>query len=164
MLHKFWNRFGRAVALAGLVIAGAWGGPVGAETPQFPAWRSLRDPVVNMRTGPGEDYAIRFIYRRQFLPIKVLRLYQGWYLVEDPDGSRGWMMMRFLNKTPTALIRGKGPVEMRAGPGADAQLLWKLAPGLVGRLGPCKDGWCQMDIDRHVGFVPEGRLWGAGKP
>lgn len=164
MLHEFRNKLRRAGLAACLMIGGACAAPVGAEAPQFPAWRSLRDPVVNMRTGPGEDYAIRFVYHRQFLPIKVLRVFQGWYLVEDPDGSRGWMMMRFLNKTPTALIRGKGPVEMHAGPSEGSPLLWKLAPGLVGRLGPCKDGWCQMDIDRHVGFVPEGRLWGVGKP
>jgi SH3-like domain-containing protein len=128
----------------------------------FPVWKSLRDPVVNMRVGPGEDYAIRFVYHRQNMPIKVLRAYQGWYFVEDSDGARGWIMMRFLNKTRTALVRGKDTVEMRNAPGG--ALLWRLSPGVVGRIGECKDGWCLFDVDKHTGFVPQDRLWGASNP
>ncbi len=138
--------------------------PARAEDAAYPAWRALRDPLVNMRNGPGEDYAIRFVYHRQFLPVKVLRAYQGWYFVEDSDGARGWMMGRFLTKPVSALVRGKGPVEMHAGPGANTPLLWRLAPGVIGRQMGCKDGWCQLDVDRHIGFVPQDRLWGVGKP
>ena len=117
-----------------------------------------------MRTGPGEDYAIRFVYHRQHLPVKVLRSYQGWYFVEDNQGARGWMMGRFLTKPVGAIVSGKGQVEMRAGPSSGAQILWRLSPGVVGRLMGCKDGWCQFDVDRHIGYVPQDRLWGAGKP
>jgi len=135
-----------------------------ADDGQFPAWRSLRDPLVNMRVGPGEDYAIRFVYHRQHLPVKVLRLYQGWYLVEDPEGARGWIMMRFLNKTRSGLVRGTEPLELRAAPGQGAPVQWRLSPGVVGKLGACKDGWCQMDVEQHVGYVPEGSVFGAGNP
>jgi len=117
-----------------------------------------------MRVGPGEDYAIRFVYHRQHLPVKVLRLYQGWYLVEDPEGARGWIMMRFLNKTRSALVRGTEPLELRAAPGQGAPVQWRLSPGVVGKLGACKDGWCQMDVEQHVGYVPEGSVFGAGTP
>lgn len=134
-----------------------------AAANEYPAWRSLRDPVVNMRVGPGQDYAIRFVYHRQGLPIKVLRGYQGWFYVEDADGARGWMMGRFLAKGQNALIHGQGAAEMHAAPTAVSPLLWRLSPGLVGRLGPCKDGWCQLDVARHVGFVPQARLWGAAQ-
>jgi SH3-like domain-containing protein len=157
---KLISQLSLAATLAGAAVA-----PVqAASDPGFPSWRSLRDPVVNMRVGPGEDYAIRFVYHRQNLPIKVLRLYQGWYLVEDPDGARGWMNARFVNRTPTALIRGKGPVEMHAGPAQGSPLLWKLAPGNVGRVGPCQQGWCEFTLEARKGFVPQDRLWGAGTP
>lgn len=115
-----------------------------------------------MRTGPGEDYAIRYVYHRQHMPVRVLREYQGWAFVEDPEGARGWILGRFLVKARSALVRGPGPVDMRASPGGP--LLWKLAPGVVGRLGACGDGWCQIDVDHHVGFVPEARLWGTKNP
>jgi SH3-like domain-containing protein len=149
-------------AIATLFLAFAT--PAQSEDHPYPAWRALRDPVVNMRVGPGEEYAIRFIYHRQYLPIKVLRSYQGWYFVEDADGAKGWMMGRFLAKGQSALVRGRTPVEMHAGAGGGTPLLWRLSPGVVGHLGACKDGWCQLDVDHHVGYVEQARLWGAGPP
>jgi len=150
--------------LSGFPLALACAAPSQAAGDDFPAWRSLRDPLVNMRAGPGEDYAIRFVYHRQHLPVKGLRAYQGWVFVQDADGARGWIMLRFLAKAPNVLIRGAGPVEMRAGPGRQTPLLWRLAPGVVGRLGECREGWCRIDVDKRVGFVPQDRLWGVGKP
>ncbi len=155
----------RRMRLALMLIApllGAVATPVrAADDGAFPMWRSLRDPVVNMRTGPGEDYGIRFVYRRQHLPVKVLRTWGGWYFVEDPDGTRGWMMMRFVSREQTALINGRRPVEMHAGPGETTPLLWKLAPGVIGKLGDCKERWCRLDVDHHAGYVPAERLWGV---
>jgi len=154
----------RALVFGFLPVMGLGAPVLAADDSVFPAWRSLRDPVVNMRVGPGEDYAIRYTYHRQHLPVKVLRLYQGWYLVEDPQGARGWIMMRFLNKTRTAFVRGAQPVEMHATAGQGGQVLWRLSPGVVGKLGPCQDGWCQLDVNQHVGYVADGGLFGVGNP
>jgi SH3-like domain-containing protein len=53
---------------------------------------------------------------------------------------------------------------MRDRGAADARLLWRLEPGVVGKLGDCDAGWCRFVVDRHVGFVRQDRLWGTGKP
>jgi len=45
-----------------------------------------------MRVGPGEDYRINWVYHRAHLPVKVLRVMEGWRLIEDPDGARGWVL------------------------------------------------------------------------
>lgn len=161
---KVFQRLLRGALFGGVLLAGLGGPARAGDDGQFPAWRSLRDRVVNMRVGPGEDYALRFIYHRQHLPVKVLRLYQGWYLVEDPEGARGWIMMRFLNKARTGMVRGTQPLEMHAAPGQGAQVLWRLAPGVVGNLLGCQDGWCQFDVDHRVGYVAQGSLFGAGQP
>ena len=114
-----------------------------------------------MRAGPGEDYRISWVYHHPHLPVQVLRASAGWRLVQDPDGARGWVILGFLNHERTAYITAGEPVAMRAGPDASARLLWRLATGVTGTLGPCTNGWCQLDVVGRKGYVIAARLWGA---
>ncbi len=130
----------------------------------MPYWASLRVAKVNMRAGPSEDYRISWVYRRQNLPLKVVRLKEGWRLVEDPGGARGWMLSQFLTRQRGAIVVGQGLADMREAGNPGARLLWRLEPGVVGKLGDCTGGWCWFDTNGRTGFVPQGRLWGAGEP
>ena len=136
--------------------------PAPAQNREVPYWASLRSDKVNMRVGPGEEYPVAWVYKRRGLPLKVVRLKEGWRLVEDPDGARGWMLGRFLTLDRAAYVQGTEPAEMRDGPGG--RLLWRVQPGVSGALGDCDGGWCRFDIAGQVGFVAQDRLWGAGEP
>jgi SH3-like domain-containing protein len=149
--------------LAGLLLL-AVAMPVEAQDRPVPYWASLRVDEVNMRVGPGEDYRILWVYRRKQLPIKVVRLKEGWRLVEDPEGARGWMLARFLTPERGAIVRGKGLADMRGKPDANARLRWKLEPGVTGALGDCEGGWCEFTVTAHHGYVRQERLWGSGEP
>jgi len=149
----------------GAVALGAAAAPaMAADDVEVPYWASLRVDEVNMRVGPGEDYRIVWVYRRVSLPVKVLRLKEGWRLVRDPDGTEGWMLGRFLSRDRGAIVTGKGLAEMHEQADAASRLLWRIEPGVVGRLGNCDAGWCRLDAGGHVGFVRQERLWGAGEP
>lgn len=141
-----------------------WAAPAAAQDRELPYWASLRAPEVNMRVGPSENFPIEWVYRRQGLPVKVIRLMQGWRLVEDPDGERGWIVARLLNPARGAIVVGEGLADMRAGAEPGARLLWRVEPGVVGSLGRCTDGWCRLTIGGHVGWLEQDRLWGAGEP
>ncbi|MBW8784832.1 MAG: hypothetical protein JF593_09365 [Novosphingobium sp.] len=138
--------------------------PLAAAENEVPYWASLRAPVVNMRVGPGEDYRINWIYRREHLPLKVLRTMEGWRLVEDPDGARGWMLARFLTRERSAFVKSGPPAEMHDRPDPESRVLWHVAPGVSGKLGGCSDGWCRFDVDGRAGFIAQRYLWGAGEP
>lgn len=129
-----------------------------------PYWGSLRASVVNMHTGPGEDYRINWVYKRQHLPVKVLREMGGWRLVEDIDGARGWVILRFVSKERTGMIKAAPAADMQEKADGGGRLLWHVAKGVVGKLGNCADGWCAFEIDGRKGFVREGEVWGAGAP
>ncbi|MES2493623.1 MAG: SH3 domain-containing protein [Pseudomonadota bacterium] len=169
------------------MVAGLWGGmlscrflavplllllssvPALAADDQLPYWASLREKSVNMRVGPGEDYRINWRYRRQHLPMKVLRTMDGWRLVQDPDGARGWMLARFLKRERGAIVQSRkgGPralAPMLAKPEAGAKLLWRLEPGVTGKLGDCADGWCRFDVEGQAGYVRQAQIWGPGEP
>ena len=134
----------RSILLAGLIAIHS--PPAMAQDSETPYWASIR------------------VYRRKQLPLKVLRISEGWRLVEDPDGTKGWMVARFLSRDRTAIITGTKPAAMRAEPAAGARLAWKLEPGVVGALGECEAGWCRFDVGGRAGWVRQDRLWGASAP
>ena len=138
--------------------------PAAASDDDVPYWASLRGKDANMRVGPGEDYRINWLYHREDLPVKVLRTMEGWRLVQDPDGARGWMLARFLKRERGAIVTGKDLAEMHERPDPAARLLWRIEPGVTGRLGDCAAGWCRFDVAGRAGYVPEVSLWGAGAP
>lgn len=153
-------------ALACLLLGAGTGlaAPAAAQDRPVPYWASLRASEVNMRVGPSADYRIAWVYRRQGLPVKVIRVVEGWRFVEDQDGVRGWMVQRMLHPDRTAVVIGRGNADMRADAGGTGPLRWRLAPGVVGRLGDCAQGWCAFAVGGRNGYVRADRLWGAGEP
>ena len=111
--------------------------PARAQERETPYWASIRATVLNMRVGPSADYKIDWVYRRPGLPVKVVRVMEGWRLIEDPDGARGWVVARLLSPERGAIVIGEGLAELRDGPSHDAMLKWRVEPGVVGALG----GW-----------------------
>jgi SH3-like domain-containing protein len=138
--------------------------PASAQDRAVPYWAALRVAEVNMRVGPSEDFPIEWVYRRQGLPVKVLRVMQGWRLVQDPAGDRGWIIARLLTPDRSAIVVGEGLAELRAAADSDARVLWRAEPGVVGALGNCDAGWCLLAVGARKGWVRAERLWGAGEP
>jgi SH3-like domain-containing protein len=152
----------RSLAILGLLAVAA---PArAADNEEVPYWASLRANEVNLRVGPAETYRIAWVYRREGLPMKVLRRMDGWRLVEDPDGARGWMLARFLTRERGAIVRGQELAEMREQGANGAKLLWRVEPGVSGKLGDCELGWCRFMVGAHAGYIAQDRLWGAGEP
>lgn len=135
-----------------------------AQAREVPYWASIRAKVVNMRIGPSADYPIAWVYRRQGLPVKVVRVVEGWRLVRDPDGAQGWVVARLLDPQRGAIVIGKGLAAIREEPDPASRLKWNAQPGVVGTLGNCKAGWCEIDIAGRKGWILAARLWGPGEP
>lgn len=129
--------------------------------PRPPYWASIRAGQARMRTGPARTYPASWLYRRAELPLKVVAVFKEWRKVEDPDGTQGWMQVNLLSTTRTAMVRGTEPAPMLEQPTAGARLLWRAAPGVVGRVSGCGNGWCRLDVKGRAGFVEAGALWGV---
>lgn len=151
-----------ALAVVAAAAATTVPGRAVAQQADTPYWASLSADKVNLRVGPARDYRIAWIYRRHELPLKVVRQHEGWRLVEDPDGTRGWVLSRFLSRRRTAVVRG-GIAEMLERPGA-GRVLWRLAPGVVTSLGDCAGDWCRIELRGHPGYARADHLWGDGDP
>ena len=77
---------------------------VQAQDRDVPYWATIRASELNMRVGPSADYRIDWVYHRPGLPVKVVRLMEGWRLIEDPDGARGWVVARLLSPDRGAIV------------------------------------------------------------
>jgi SH3-like domain-containing protein len=138
--------------------------PVAAQDREVPYWASLSSEEVNLRVGPSERYRIDWVYRRVGLPVKVVRLQQGWRLIEEPDGTRGWVFNQLLSLRRTAIVTGEGLTALRELPDGTSSLRWNVEPGVIGELGECEPEWCELTVDGRSGWVARSRIWGAGEP
>lgn len=150
------------IATAAIAIALAT--PATAQDAELPYWASIDAEEAYMRVGAGQQFPILWVYEREGLPVKVIRRMQGWRYVEEPDGTTGWMSDSLLSRRRTALVIGDDVAVLREAPDPSAALRWNVEPGVIGHLGDCTDGWCELDIDGHIGWVEATRLWGAGEP
>jgi len=149
--------FGLCLALAFVIVCN----PARAQDREVPYWASLRYDEVRMRVGPSEEYPIEWVYKRKGLPVKVVRVREGWRFVEDPEGATGWIARSQLDPQRGALVVGKGLADIRAQPAAASALRWRAEPGVVGKLGRCREGWCEIEVAGRGGWVVRERLWGA---
>src|SRR3569623_2969805 len=90
-----------------LLAAALLAAPSGAQNREVPYWASLRATEVNMHVGPSEAYPVSWVYKRQGLPVKVVRLNQGRRLIQAPEGTRGWVVARLLKPERAGLVVGK---------------------------------------------------------
>jgi SH3-like domain-containing protein len=150
------------ISLSLLLLAGA---VVQAQsTKKPPYWASLAKAEARMRTGPSTEFPVKWIYRRENLPVKVIAVHEVWRKVEDPDGDQGWMHVRLLSPNRTALVIGSGNAALRDSPEATARIAWRVEPGVTGRIDDCSKGWCRFDVSGRTGYIETDRLWGDELP
>ena len=125
-----------------------------------PRFVSIRSGQAMMRTGPGERFPIKWEYRRAGLPMEILREYEIWRQVRDPDGEIGWMNKALLTGTRTAVVTG-GVRVMYTAPDVKARIAWRIAPGAVVAITLCEDSWCRVSKDGKSGYILRNQLWGT---
>lgn len=153
-----------AVLVAALALwTGAGSDTARAQDREVPFWATMRYDEVNMRVGPSVDYPIDWVYKRKGLPVKVVRLREGWRLIEDHEGAQGWVASSQLSPKLGALIVGEGMAELREEAVTGSAIRWRAEPGVVGELLRCRDAFCEIDVAGRSGWVAQERLWGVGE-
>lgn len=154
--------FARAILAFGLLLT--FSAPASAQDREVPYWASINTEELNMRVGPSMQYRIEWVYRREGLPVKVIRVVDRWRLIEDSDGTKGWVSSNLLSLQRGAVVTGDGLAPIRDMPSDGGKLKWNAEPGVVGKLGDCEAGWCEIDVEGHTGWIAQDQIWGAGEP
>jgi SH3-like domain-containing protein len=143
--------------------------PVGPAAPGLPRFVSLKPSKVNLRSGPGMDYPTVWIYRREGLPLEVIKEFEGWRQVRDADGASGWVLQSFLSGRRTALVEpweakpGAPPpqIALYADNSERATLVAKIEAGVIANVLSCDGAWCWVTIDSYKGYLQQKKLWGV---
>jgi SH3-like domain-containing protein len=147
------------VCAALLIVAAA--SPAAAQEKQPPYWASIASGQAMTHTGPGRNYPNVWLYQRRDLPVRVVKKYENWRLIQDPDGAQGWMLVTMLSDRRTAIVKPGDPKPVRVGPYEDARVAYQAEQGVVGRISKCKEGWCRIDIGNRRGYIREADVWGV---
>lgn len=131
-----------------------------AQTKQPPYWASIVPGQARTRSGPGRNFPAVWMYQRRGLPVKVVATFPAWRKIEDPDGAQGWMQANMLTDERSGMVKGEVR-PMRARPESGAPIVWRAAPGVVGRLRKCDGGWCDFDVAGRRGWIEAAALWGV---
>ena len=150
----------RRIATAALLIAIA--SPATAQDKQPPYWASIASGQAMTRTGPAKNYPGIWLYQRRDLPVRVIKKYENWRLIQDPDGAKGWMLVTLLSDRRTALVRPGEPRPIRVSPSPGAKVHYLAQPGVVGRIEKCRGGFCRIEIGRREGYIASADIWGVG--
>ena len=150
----------RWLATAALLSLAA---PAAGQDRQPPYWASIASGEAMMRTGPGRNYPGTWLYKRRDLPIRVIKTYPNWRLIEDPDGTRGWMLVSLLSDRRTAIVRPGQPRSIHERPDPSSRVAYLAEPGVVGRIERCANDWCRIRIGAREGHIRVADVWGVGE-
>lgn len=132
----------------------------------LPRFVSLKSARVNLRVGPGRDYAVTWLYLKPGLPMEVVAEYELWRRVRDSEGSEGWVYHSLLSGERTAIaapwLKGKSTtIDLHQGAGEDAAVVAKMEPGVVSSVHECGLGWCEVEVAGAKGYVSQNEIWGV---
>ncbi len=65
---------------------------------------SLKNNKVNVRYGPGFDYPIKYIYKKKFLPVKVIDKKENFRRIIDHKKNSGWIHISQLRKINSLIV------------------------------------------------------------
>jgi SH3-like domain-containing protein len=123
----------------------------------FPWYGSLKKIEVNVRSGPGNQYPILWVYQRAGYPVQVLARYDNYYKLRDVEGEEGWVYVGMVSKRLTGLVGGKTPANLLRKPDNQAQVVARLAPGVVVELEVCESvnsgSFCKVIAQDTKGWV-----------
>ena len=149
------------VGMPQMVISTAQAQTNGSGLP-LPRFVSLRAAEVNMRTGPGVQYPVEWVYRRQALPMEMIAEYGTWRKVRDWQGTQGWVHQSMLGGRRTLIVTGKVRT-VRSRQTTKSAPVAKIEPGVVGRLLECpqEGAWCRVDVSGREGWLRRVEFWGT---
>ena len=137
------------------------GASAAAQDRAPPYWASIASGEAMTRAGPGRTYPGLWLYKRRDLPVRVLKLYENWRLIEDPDGDKGWMLVSLMSAQRTAIVRPGEPRPIHEKRAAASRVAFLAEPGVVGKVDQCDGDWCRIAVGKRAGWIRQGELYGV---
>ena len=119
---------------------------------------SLKKNKVYVRYGPGKNYPIKYIYKKKFLPVKVIDKKENFRRIIDHKKNSGWIHSIMLTK-PNSLIVLEEKIVFKNNSKFSEPVV-KLEKGRLVTIKKCKLNWCKIESDNYSGWIETKNVWG----
>ncbi len=119
---------------------------------------SLKNNKVNVRYGPGFDYPIKYIYKKKFLPLRIIDQKENFRRVIDLKKNSGWIHISQLRKL-NSLIVTKEKILFK-NKSKFSEPLVKLNQGRLVLISKCVPSWCKVKTGNYRGWISLDNVWG----
>ena len=119
---------------------------------------SLKKDKVYVRYGPGKNYPIKYIYRKKFLPIKVIDQKDNFRRIIDHKKNSGWIHRIMLRKLNSLIILEEKIVFKKNT--KFSKPIVKLEKGRLVIIKRCKINWWRIETGNYSGWIETKNVWG----
>tara|TARA_X000000368_G_scaffold398659_1_gene368887 strand:+ start:159 stop:608 length:450 start_codon:yes stop_codon:yes gene_type:complete len=119
----------------------------------------LKYNKVNVRYGPSVDHPIKFIYKKIFLPLKIIDKKENFRKIIDHKKNSGWIHRSQLKKSKSLIILTNKIIFKN--PTKYSKPLVKLEKGRLLLIKKCRLNWCKVKTGNYIGWVDIKDIWGS---
>ena len=118
----------------------------------------LKNEKVNVRYGPSFDYPIKYIYRKKYLPIKVIDKKENFRRIIDHKKNSGWIHISQLKQSKSFITVSHKIIFKK--PTKFSKPLAKLDTGRLLLVKKCERSWCYVETGVFKGWIENESVWG----
>ena len=118
----------------------------------------LKNSKVNVRMGPGLDYPVKFIYKKKYLPVKIVDKKENFRKVIDHKKNSGWIHISQLKKVNSVIILSNRILFKK--PSFNSKPIANIESGKLFVLEKCKKNWCEVSSQNYSGWINMDNVWG----
>ena len=154
-------RRGAAVAaLAVMILSSAVTASAADKNLPVPRFVTLRSDKVNVRTGPGDQYPIEWVFTRKEMPVEIVAEFEHWRRIRDVQGAEGWVHQRMVTGKRFVLVQGEIR-ELHRDARMESEVVARAEPGVIAKLLECQGPWCRVETSGIKGWLRRGEVWGV---
>ena len=123
---------------------------------------TLKYNKVKVRQGPSFKYPVKFIYKKKYLPVKIIDSKDNFKKIIDLKKNNGWIHVSQLTKKKSAINISNLSIAFNK-PNIYSQPMAKLEKGKMVIVKKCKEDWCKIITNGYKGWIFKNSLWGKIK-
>ena len=111
----------------------------------------LKNNEVNVRYGPSFEYPIKFIYKKKFLPLKIVDKKENFRKVLDHKKNSGWIHISQLTKSKSSIAINDTNMFKKSS--KFSKPVAKVEKGRLLMIKKCEKDWCKVETKEFSGWI-----------
>ena len=119
----------------------------------------LKNKKVNVRYGPDLNSPIKYIYKKKFLPVKIIDKKENFRRIIDFKNNSGLIHTSQLSKIKSFILLEDKILFSK--PTKYSKPILKISKGRLLLVKKCKAKWCKIKTEKYIGWLKANNVWGS---